>query len=106
MNLVKDLVVRIEKRLTQTKRPCKLFSTEAKAEAVAEKEAKYLAVYFSRHSMSDAEAENIRPARYLIVYIPSVGKYAIGFDQTEVMARSTSTGGYVGVMSDRGFYTF
>lgn len=100
MNLVKDLVARIEKRLTETKRPCKLYTTEAAAEAVAEEQAMILANYF--HSQGKAQ----RPARYIVVHIPSVNKWAIGFDQTEVMHRHDSTGGYLGVMSDRGFYTF
>ena len=100
MNIVKDLVARIENRLTETKKPCKLYATEAAAEKVAEEKATAFAAYFSRNK------QTIRPARYIVVYIPSINKWAIGFDQTEVMARSTSTGGYVGVMSDRGFYTF
>lgn len=99
MNLVKDLVARIERRLTETKKPCKLYATEAQAEKVAEEQAEFLGAYFTN-------VAHPRPARYLIVHIPSVGKYAIGFDMTEVMSRKSSIGGYLGVMSDRGFYTF
>jgi len=99
MNLVKDLVARIEKRLTETKSPCKLYKSEEAAEKVAEAEALVLAQAFSRDS-------NPRPARYIVVFVPSVGKWAIGFDQTEVMSRARNTGGYVGIMADRGFYTF
>jgi len=106
MNIVKDLVARIEKRLTETKKPCKLYSSEATAEKVAEEEAKFLAVYFSKHGFSDDEAKNIRPARYVVVHIPSVNKWAIGLDQTEVMSRKDSVGGYAMIMADRGIYTF
>lgn len=99
MNLVKDLVARIEKRLTETKKPCKLYATEEKAEAVAIEEAEFMGAYFSN-------VAHPRPARYIIVYIPSVGKWAIGFDLTEVMRRHDAIGGYLGVMSDKGHYTF
>lgn len=107
MNLVKDLVTRIEKRLTETKKPCKLYATEAAAEKVAESEARILALYFAPPLRNSEDAKKaVPPARYIIVFIPSVGKWAIGFDQTEVMSRPRSTGGYVGIMADRGFYTF
>lgn len=106
MNLVKDLIARIEKRLTETKSPCKLYKTEAAAEKVAEEEARVLAVYFSPYMQDSEEAKKVQPARYIIVHIPSVDKYAIGFDQTEVMRRERCSGGYVGIMADRGFYTF
>lgn len=100
MNIVKDLVTRIEKRLTETKKPCNLYATEERAELTAEHNAKLLADYFAKTGTAT------HPARYVVVFIPSVGKWAVGFDQTEVMNRSTSTGGYAGVMSARGFYTF
>lgn len=106
MNIVKDLVARIEKRLTETKKPCKLYATEAAAEKVAANEAEFLAVYFSKYTFSQAEARHVRPARYVVVHIPSVNKWAIGLDQTEVMARHDSSGGYAMIMADRGFYTF
>lgn len=99
MNLVKDLVSRIERRLTETKKPCKLYATEAAAEKVAEEQAEFMGSYFTN-------VAHPRPARYIIVHIPSVDKYAIGFDMTEIMNRSEAVGGYLGVMSDRGFYTF
>lgn len=106
MNIVKDLVARIEKRLTETKKPCKLYATEAAAEKVAEDEAKFLAVYFSRYTFSEPEAEHVRPARYVVVHIPSVNRWAIGLDQTEVMGRRDSVGGYAMIMAERGIYTF
>lgn len=100
MNIVKDLIARIEKRLTETKNPCKLYATEAKAEAVAVELAQLCADHFAKTGTAT------RPARYVVVLIPSVNKWTVGFDLTEVMNRADSTGGYLGIMSERGFYTF
>ena len=100
MNLVKDLVARIENRLTETKKPCKLYATEAAAEKVAEEKATAFADYFSRNK------QTIRPARYIVVYIPSINKWAIGFDLTELINRHDHAGGYVGIIADDGHYTF
>lgn len=100
MNIVKDLVARIEKRLLDTKKPCRLYATEERAEAEAVDQAAFMGAYFARPGTTS------RPARYVVVFIPSVGKWAIGFDLTEVMNRHNACGGYVGVMADRGFYTF
>ena len=47
-----------------------------------------------------------RPARYIVVHIPSVDKWAIGFDLTELMGRHVFAGGYVGIIADDGHYTF
>lgn len=102
MNIVKDLVARIEKRLLKTKKPCKLYATEEQAEAVAIEQAQFLANYLA-HNVTDKDA---RPARYVVVHIPSVNKWACGFDMTECMNRPNSGGGYLGIMADRGFYTF
>lgn len=100
MNIVKDLVARIEKRLTETKNPCKLYATEAAAEKVAEKQALTFGQYFAR------DVEKARPARYVVVHIPSANKWAIGFDQTEIMGRRDFAGGYAGIISTAGFYSF
>ena len=100
MNLVKDLVARIEKRLTETKSPCKLYATEKVAESIAETFALEFAQYFAR------DPSKAHPARYIVVHIPSVDKYTVGFDLSELMSRSTHTGGYVGIVSASGFYSF
>jgi hypothetical protein len=99
MNVVKDLIARIETRRKETKNPCKSYATEAKAEAVAEKLALDLANYFAI-----APSSNVRPCRYIVAYNEVWGRWVVGFDFTELLARKTSTGGYLGVAD--GFYTY
>jgi hypothetical protein len=100
-NIVKELVARIEERAKQTKSPpCKLYRSEAAAEAVAEEIAIQLAQHFSR------DPAKAHPARYVVVYIPSRDRWAAGFDLTEVMGRRDNCGGYLGFAADKGFYTF
>lgn len=101
MNIVKDIIARIEERAKQTKKPCKLFATEEKAEAIAAFKAQELADYFAKEGV-----KHVRPARYIVVMIPSLGKWTCAFDLSEVMGRETSTGGYLGVFAEQGFYTF
>jgi hypothetical protein len=100
-NVVKELIIRIENRRAETAHPCKSYATEAKAEAVAEKYATIFANYFTRF-----DATNIKPCRYIVAYNEAWGKWVIGFDFTELLGRRTSTGGYLGVASDKGFYTY
>jgi hypothetical protein len=47
-----------------------------------------------------------RPARYLIVYIESMGRYIGAFDMNEMFQRHDCAGGYAGIACDAGFYTF
>lgn len=93
MNIVKSLVARIEKRLTETKNPCPLYATEQGAERIANEWVKKGAEYFGVPE---------RDVRYVIVHIPSVNKYAIGFDGSLIFARGD--GGYVGFFTNH--YTF
>jgi hypothetical protein len=97
MNIIKSLQNRISDRLTETKSPCTCYKTEAKAEQVAAE----LSVQYGR--MFDTTG---RACRYVIVYIEQLDKWTPAFDFSELFGRSTSNGGYVGVASDKGFYTF
>jgi len=99
MNVVNDLIARIEARYEETANPCKSYATEERAEAVARAYSVTLANYFSR-------CEGGTPARYIVAFSPAMGRWVIGFDLTELMRRSTFTGGYIGVASDKGFYTY
>jgi hypothetical protein len=99
MNVAAQLIARIEARRAETAKPCKSYSTEAKAEAVAADYAQKLANYFVVADVQQA-------ARYIVVYNAAWGRWVIGFDLTELLSRRTSTGGYVGVASDAGFYTY
>lgn len=101
MNVNAELIARIEARRAETKNPCKSYKTEAKAEEVAAAFAVKLANYFSRFNATD-----IRPCRYVVVYNEAWGRWVVGFDLTELLGRNTSTGGYIGVAGDAGFYTY
>lgn len=99
MNVVKALIARIEERRKETANPCKSYATEAKAEAVASEFAQKLANHFAK---GDHQGE----ARYIVAYDEAWGRWVIGFDLTELLRRSTSTGGYIGIASDAGFFTY
>lgn len=101
MNVAAQLIARIEARRAETKNPCKSYASEAKAEAVAEELALQFANYFAAFNTTD-----IRPCRYIVVYNKAWGRWVVGFDFTELLSRKSSTGGYLGVASDKGFFTY
>jgi hypothetical protein len=101
MNVVKSLIARIEARRNETKTPCKSYATEAKAEAVAEDLAVEFADYFAALNATD-----IRPCCYIVAYNEAWGRWVVGFDFTELFSRKSFSGGYIGVASDKGFYTY
>jgi hypothetical protein len=96
MNVIKDLQARIARRLTETKNPCKTYATEAGAEKAAEKMAARGAEHFGAN----------RPANFIIVYVPELGRYTPAFAINELLARPETTGGYVGIFGAAGFYTY
>lgn len=99
MNIVANLIARIEARFAETKNPCKSYKTEAAAIKVADKVAQDVANYFQADRSNTA-----RPMRYVVVFVPSMGRYCIGFDMSELINRSSSTGGYLGVCGDHFTY--
>lgn len=100
MNMVKELVKRVEARFAETKNPCKSYSSEERAEKVATQIAQEVANYFNRNKPN----ETARPMRYLVVYIPSMQRWVIGFDMSELINRASSTGGYLGICGEH--FTF
>jgi hypothetical protein len=98
-NVVTDLIARIEDRRTETKNPCKHYSTEAKAESVAKNLSKEFATHF-------AIDKTQQPCRYVVAFDQAWGRWVVGFDLTELMGRTTSTGGYVGLAAQAGFFSY
>lgn len=93
MNLelaLEKAVARIEARLLETKTPCKLYSSSSRASTATAKVADRAHDYFGAKSVS----------RYY-VYIPSVNKYAVVFDQTSLMREH---GGDAAYFARQGFY--
>lgn len=101
MNVVKELIARVEDYRKTNAKPCKSYATEAKAEAVAEELAMTFANYFAAFNNT-----NIRPCRYVVVFNEAWGRWIVGFDFTELLRREGMTGGYVGIASDKGFFTY
>lgn len=97
MNVIKSLQARISDRLTETKNPCKTYATEDKAEQVGVKFAKELGKYFDTTG---------REARFVTVYIHQLDRWTVAFDFSELLARNTACGGYVGVAAQAGFYSY
>ena len=100
MNVVTDLISRIEEYRATNKNPCKSYASEQKATAIAESFAQKYAAYFT------AENSTSRPCRYIVTFNDAWGRWVIGFDFSELMQRSTSTGGYLGIASNDGFYSY
>jgi hypothetical protein len=100
MNTINDLIARIEDRLTETANPCKSYKTKEAAEKATAKIAQIAANHFAA-SMDGQES-----ARYMVVYIEKMGKWIGAIDMTELLSRSTSTGGFLGICAQKGFYSF
>ena len=93
MDIIASLKARIEKRLTETKNPCKNYKTEMAAQKATLKMAEYAAEYF----------ESNRPGRYVIIKIEGLG-WIGAIDLTELLSRPETIGGYLGICT--GFYTY
>ena len=99
MNIVKFIIDSIEERRAETKTPCKSYATQAKAEEIAAP----LAQQFANHFSIDGTQQ---PCRYIVAHDDAWGRWIVAFDFTEMLRRDTSTGGYIGIAADRGFYTY
>ncbi len=102
MNITKTLIARIEDYRETNKNPCKNYATEAAAERATLAVAKRAALHFSRDR--SATLDSVTPARYITIYVEAWGRWVGGVDLTELLARPSSTGGYLGICGD--FYTF
>ena len=100
MNVTQTLIARIEDYRTTNKTPCKSYATEAKAEAVAARLSVRYATYFT------INGREVVPCRYIVAFNEAWGRWIVGFDFAELLQRSTSTGGYLGIASSDGFYSY
>lgn len=78
--------------------PCKSYATEAAAERATKK----VALACAKHIHCD---ENARSARYVVFFNEAWGRWVGAIDISEVLSRQ-NTGGYVGVASSHGFYSY
>jgi len=101
MNTITSLTNRIEEYRTTNKNPCKNYSTEAAAEKATAKMAQDAANYFSKTPGVEA-----RPAQYVVFYNEAWGRWVGCVNMSELIQRSSSTGGYLGFCGAKGFYTY
>jgi hypothetical protein len=95
MNVIENLIERIEEYRATNKQPCKHYATEAAAQKATAAAAAAAGKCFDR---------NAQPARYVVFFNPAWGRWVGALDYTEIFRRPTSIGGYVGAIS--GFYTY
>lgn len=89
MNVIQSLTDRINEALIDTKSPCKSYKTEESANKALAKYAAEAGKYFDSTG---------RSARYVVFFHPIMGAWVGGLDYTELFSRSTSVGGYVGII--------
>lgn len=99
MNIIADLTARIEEYRSTNKNPCKNYGTEAAAEKATAAMAQAAANYFAKDRSTDA-----RTARYVVFYVEAWGRWVGCIDMSELINRSTSTGGYLGFC--KGYFTY
>lgn len=101
MNIITDLKTRISKRLQETKNPCKGYTTEKACEAAISVVAQDVANHFKPWDESTA-----KPARYVVFYHEEFGKWVGAIDMSELLSRPNRSGGYLGFVAERNFYSF
>jgi len=97
MNSIKTLIARIEEYRAVNKNPCKSYSSEVAAEKAAEKMAKNIGIYYTGNNDTD-----LRPS-YVLFFNPAWGRWCVAFNIVKLL---NSYGGYIGYVSDKGFYTY
>ncbi len=100
MNDTQPLLARIEDDRATNKAPCKSYATEAKAETVAARLSVEYANYFTM------KGNDVVPCRYIVAFNEAWGRWIVGFDFAELLSRKATTGGYLGIASRDGFYTY
>lgn len=93
MNIQQSVLDRINKRLTETKNPCKTYKSAEAAEKAAQK----LAEKVSHEYQVDFKCD------YLIVFIPAMGRWTAAFDASKFIAR-IGGGCYLGMFAYHNFY--
>ena len=98
-NIVKSIYAKlIEHRGSNKSFPCKVYKSEAGAEAVVEKACENIIKHFF------IEPEKQREAGYLVFYIKEWDRWVAAINFSEVLSRKDCQGGYLGIESD--FYKF
>jgi hypothetical protein len=96
MNIIKQLIVRIEKYRKENKNPCKNYATEAACENAIAKMAQMVA---DHHGC-------LQPARYVVFYNEAWNRWNAAIDLNELIQRPEAHGGYIGLAASKGFHTY
>jgi len=95
MNIIENLIARIEEYRKTNKQPCKNYATQDAAEKATKAAAAKAGKIFDR---------NCIPPRYVVFYNEAWGRWVGAMDYSEMMARKSYTGGYLGAVA--GFYVY
>ena len=95
MNVISTVKSRILKRAQETKKPCKMYKSEAAADKATAVVAENVGSIHETHS-----------ARYVVFYIDDLKAWVGAIDLTECLNRPKAAGGYVGYAAHAGFYTY
>lgn len=93
MNIIDNLVTRIENRRKETKNPCKSYASYQAADKAAQVMAEKAKQHFG-----------VDEVRYIVFYNPSWGRYHVAFGLNELLAKGV--GGYIGIFAEAGFHNF
>jgi len=89
-----NILDRIERRFTETKKACKLYASTDAADKAAKREIAKL------NEAHDADID----CPYIVTFVPSQQKYTVVFDFTRWLQRYNS-GTYLGWFAQRGFFS-
>ena len=92
MNIIENILKRVEAYRKTNQNPCKNYATKERAERATKKMAEIMGNRF------DTE-----PARYIVIYNESWERWIGAIDMSEMMSRDNCRGGY-GVTT--GFYSY
>jgi hypothetical protein len=95
MNIVANLIERIEEYRATNKQPCKNYATEQAAVKALEQASIRAGAIFDTDK---------KPARYVVFYVPAWNRWTGAMDYSELFRRQSCAGGYVGAVS--GFFTY
>lgn len=94
MNIIKNLIERIEKMRCDSRNPVKSYKSYENAEKAAEK------------MLEEAKQEfDVPDCGYIIFYNPHWERYCVAFDLTGMLAKY-HVGGFIGIFAVAGFISY
>lgn len=97
MNTIDTLIARIESSRVTNKFPCKSYTTKEAAEKATSKMAQIAGKHFDTTK---------REAEYVVIFNEAWGRWVGAVNISELIRRKESVGGYIGICSQFGFYSY